>query len=92
MVLSDFTDDEWNAFYPYDFIEAEIGQGNNRTPTAITANVEDREIMITADTDDLRLGPAEMDIRITKGYDTIILPGDGVFKFTIVKTITATGV
>jgi len=91
MIMSDFTEVEWGAIYPHDFIEAEIGQGDDRTPTTIVADPDERIITITAETSHMRLGPAEMDIRVTKGYDTIIIPDSGVFKFLIVKTVTGTG-
>lgn len=89
LLLSDFTIDEWSDLYPFDEIEADIGQGSARFDTTVTVDPDAREILIEAETSAMKIGPAELDIRIVKSGQTILLPADGVIKFSIVKTITA---
>lgn len=88
LLLSDFTEDEWNDLYPFAEIEADIGQGSARFDTTVTVDPDAREILVEAETVGMKIGPAELDIRILKDGQTILLPTDGIIKFSLVKTIT----
>lgn len=88
LLLDDFTEQEWNDLYPFEEIEADIGQGAARHNTQISVDPDAREILIEAETTTMRVGPAELDIRILKDGKAILIPADGVIKFSIVKTIT----
>lgn len=88
LMLEDFTPEEWSDIYPFTSITAQIGQGAVKYPTVVTVDPDARQILITAETGTMRLGPAELDVRILKEGQTILIPADGVIKISLVKTIT----
>lgn len=87
-VSLELTEDEWADLWPWISIEADVAQNKIKHNTNIIVDEVEHIITIRADTTNWILGPAKMDILVTKENEKRMIPSSTVFKFSVVESIT----
>lgn len=88
VLLSDFTEEEWQLLYPWDSIASDAVQGTRRHPLVVSVDEENRSILLSADTSDWDLRPVRADARIRKNGRNIDLPKSPAIRAVIVAGVT----
>lgn len=60
-----FSENEWLGIYPWQDIIATVGQESRRYPIEVTIYENARALMLSADTDEWTVGPANLDLKLT---------------------------
>lgn len=88
VLLSNFTDEEWDLIYPWDEVQSDAVQGGNRFPLQVLADPANRTILLSAPTDSWDLRSVRCDVRITKDGRNVDLPKSPGIRARIVAGIT----
>lgn len=85
----EFTEQEWAAIYPWDAIEAEVGQGSKRYPLNIQVNAAARTVtLVRVNTSLWVVGPAAFDVWITRGSQKLPFPASSNIRLNVIEGIT----
>lgn len=86
-----FTEEEWAALYPWEAIEAKLGQGARRFPLQVATNAEQRQVTVTlSDPNQWRrtvAGEAAFDVWITRNGLRIPIPAGENMNFTLIDGV-----
>lgn len=86
-----FDAEEWAAIYPWSGVVAEVGQGRSRYPLAVSVDVAQMTITVTAPPDATRRwqsgAAASFDVWITSGGDRLSLPASTNIPLRIVEGV-----
>lgn len=86
--LLQFTDHEWETFWPWESLTADAKQGELVHPLAVAVDPESKTVLLSASTDGWPLAAGMVDLLIIRSGIKTYLPAASNFTFTIIEPVT----
>lgn len=78
--------EQFTALFPNEGISCNVRIGGDVFSTLVQTG--SNALLISADTNNWKVGRAELDIRVEQNGSVLLLPRDGVFTFEVIPSIT----